>query len=240
LQKIINIAPFLILARILLPKDYGVISIVFMFTSVLSRFATPGFGSALLQREGDVEEYIDVVWTYDLMKSFAIALVIFFLGGWGAEFFHVAPEYVMIVRLSGVLPLITSLSNPRQCIFKNLEFKKIFIRDLVGQAVYVVVALIIALFISATAWALFLGHLALYISGAIITYILLPSMPRLSFKFSKLRDLMGYGKWIYGQQVLDYLLGFLDNILVGRMLGQSALGTYSRARDLPTIVSYRC
>lgn len=239
LQKIINIAPFLILARLLLPKDYGVIAIIFMFTNVLSRFATPGFGAALLQREGDIEEYINVVWTYDLIKSMAIALIIFFLGGWGADFFHVAPEYVMIVKLSGVLPLITSLSNPRQMyFFKNLEFKKIFIRDLIGQIVYVVVALVIALFISATAWALFFGYIALYISGAIITYILHPSIPKLSFKFFKLRDLMDYGKWIYGQQILDYLLGFLDNILVGRMLGQTELGLYSRARDLPTTVSY--
>ena len=239
LQKIINIAPFLILARILLPKDYGVIAVIFMFTNVLSKFATPGFGAALLQREDDVEEYIDVVWTYDLIKSIFIALIIFLFGGFVAEFFHVAPEYVMIVKLSGVLPLITAVSNPRQLyFFKNLEFKKIFIRDLLGQVCYVVVALVIALFISATAWALFFGYIALYISGMVITYILYPTMPRLSFKFSKLRDLIGYGKWIYGQQILDYLLGFLDNILVGRMLGQTELGLYSRARDLPSTVSY--
>jgi len=239
LQKILNIVPFLILARILFPQDYGIIAVVFMFTSVLDKFSTPGFGSALLQRKESIDEYIDTVWTYDLIKSIIIAGIIFVFGGLVGAFFHVPSEYVLIIKLSGILTIITAISNPRQLyFFKNLDFKKVFIRDLVGQAVYIIVALVVALFISASAWALFFGYVARYLSGMVVTYVFLPSLPKLSFKFSKLRDLIGYGKWIYGQQILDYLLGFLDNILVGRLLGQRELGLYSRARDLPTTVSW--
>jgi len=239
LQKVLNIIPFFILARLLVPEDYGVITVVFLFTTALDKFATPGFGTALLQRKGDVEEYINTIWTYDLIKSILIAIVIFLFGGMVGSFFHVQPEYEMIVRLSGLLTVISALSNPRQLyFFKNLEFKKVFIRDLIGQIAYITTALWWALFVGATAWALFLGYIARYLVSAFITYILLPGLPRLSLQFEKLKDLFSYGKWIYGQQILDYLLGFLDNILVGRMLGQTALGLYSRARDLPTTVSW--
>lgn len=239
LQKILNIAPFFILARLLVPEDYGVITVIFMLTSALDRFATPGFGTALLQRKGSVDEYINTVWTYDLVKSFFIAGIIFVFGDLVGNFFHVQPEYELIIKLSGILTIITALSNPRQLyFFKELEFKKIFIRDLVGQIAYILTALVWALFINATAWALFFGYIARYVVSAFVTYLLLPILPKLSFKFRKLKDLFGYGKWIYGQQVMDYFLGFLDNILVGRLLGQNALGLYSRARDLPTTISW--
>ncbi len=239
LQKIMGVIPFLILARILLPEDYGVITVVFTVTSFLDRLATPGFGTALLQKKGSVEEYLDIVWTYDLVKSVGIGALIFMSGDLASSFFHVSGSYELIIRLSGLFPILTALSNSRQIyFFKELHFRKVFIRDIAAQGAYIIVALSFALFVHASAWALFLGYVGRYIVGMIMSYVLYPAIPRLSFKFGKLRDLMEYGKWIYGQNLLEYVLGFLDTIFIGRLLGQRELGLYSRARDLPTTISW--
>lgn len=237
-QRLINLAAFFVLARLLMPKDYGVLAIVFIVTNFLDRVSAPGFGTALMQKRESVEHYLDTVWTFDLIKSILIAGLIFFLGGYISNFFKIEDSDAIIIKLSGLLIVISALSNSRQLyFFKNLDFKKVFWRDLAGHISYTLVAIGWALFISATVWALFVGYLARYVAGLIMSYILYPIRPRLVFYFSRLKDLFGYSKWIYGQNMLDYFLSSIDNIFVGRLLNTAQLGFYSRARDLPSTFS---
>lgn len=237
-QKLINLAPFFVLARLLRPEDYGVIAVVFMIIGFLDRFSTPGFSSALMQKQTQTEYYLNTMWTYELLKAAAIAIFLYASGGILGNFFHIHESQILLIQLSGILPFISALSNPKQFyFFSELDGRKIFWRDTIGQVAYLVISISIAYTISPTAWALFFGYIGRYIVSAGMSYVLAPAWPRLSFAFKRLRQLIPYGKWIYGQSVLDYLLGFVDNFLIGRFLGTEGLGLYTRARDLPTTIS---
>lgn len=239
-QKAIGFVSFFILARLLAPADYGVISAVFLAFGFLDLLTNPAFGDALTQKKESVEPYLDVQWTFDLIRTSILAVILFFIAPWLATFFNLAPTDVPLMRAAGLLLLIPMFGNVRQIyFFKQLNFRNIFIRDVISQVAFTSVAILYAWKVNASAAALFAGFLAQYVTGTIASYILYPSKPKFSFEFKKLRELLGYSKWVYGQNLADYLLGFLDRILIGRLLEPAALGFYAKAKDLaamPTVI----
>lgn len=232
IQKLLNIVTFFVLARLLAPEDYGAIAVLFIVIGFFSATTTPGFGKALLQRSGDIEAYLDSAWTFSLGKSIGVFLLIFFGAPFITEFFHVQ-EAAGIIRWSGILVVIGALANSREIyFFKRLDFQKIFWRDVISQIVYMGVAIGWALYIDASAWALFAGHVSRYIAGTVMSYVLYPHWQRMSFAFRKLKDLWWYSKWVVGQNIVGYILGIIDSAFVGRFLNPTSLGIYAKARDL--------
>ena len=231
-QKILSVGTFFTLARLLTPADYGVIAIALIITATIDKFTSPGLETALVQKRTDMEPYLDAIWTANVFRSFLLGLIIFWAAGPLSDFFDM-PEAIDVIRLSSLLVILPKLGNTRLIyFFTELNFKKIFWRDLSGQIAYTIIAIAWALFISASFWALFLGHISRLLISSLISYILYPSPPRFSFNFKPLLPLVNYSKWIMGQNILDYFIGLLDQIFVGKLLGVERLGFYSKARDL--------
>ena len=237
-QKLLNLVSFFVLVRLLSPKDYGILTVALLFSGVIDRFAAPGFSIALIQRKESPEKMIDTVWTFDLLRATLLAVIIFLLGGVIAEIFKIEESYKILIKMSGFFFVIGSFSNSRQLyFFRDLDYKKIFFRDLAGQIANTIVSVAWAIFVSSTVWALFIGQVSRHIVGAVSTYVLYPTAPRFSFRFRDLLGLVGYSKWVYGQNLLEYFLGAIDSMIVGRWLGPTNLGYYTRARDLPSMFS---
>lgn len=236
--KLINLVTFFILARLLVPGDYGVLAVTMFMVGVLDKLTDPGFGDALIQRKDSIEEYIDTFWTFDLIRYNLLALGLFLFGGIIANFFHLNASQAMVVRLGGLLLSISSFGNPRLIrFFRGLQYQKILIRDIASQIALGGTAILAAVFVSASSWALFIGQVGMYLMGLTFSYLLLPVRPRLNFSFGKLRTLFGFGKWIYGQNLLDYIFLYFDKLFIGRMLDPNTLGVYSKAKDLGSVAS---
>jgi len=236
-QKVLTIGTFFILARLLSPEHYGIMSVVFIIAGFADRFTTHGFDSALIQRGGEVESFLDDLWTLNVAKALGLCTLIYFLGGILSAYFHVR-DYAILISLSGLFVLIPNLANTRQIyFFKNLDFKKIFVRDISGYIAYTGIALWWALVISPTVWALFYAQLGRLVVTSAMTYVLYPVLPRIRFRIAKLRTLFNYSKWISGKTMVDYFLGIIDTLYVGRLLDPAALGAYSKADSLSSIVT---
>lgn len=236
--KVLNLVTFFILARLLIPADYGVMAVTMFMVGILDKLTEPGFGDALVQRKDSVEKYLNAVWTFDLIRYSLLACLLMFGGGWIAAFFHIDPSQTIVVRAGGVLLFLGALSNIRMINFaRGLQYRNIFVRDLASQIALGGVAIFVAATVSASPWALFAGQLGLYVMGVTFSYLLMPVRPRFDFQFGKLRELFGFGKWIYGQNLLDYIFQYFDKLLVGRMLDTNTLGLYSRGKDLGGLVT---
>lgn len=234
-QRILSFGTFFVMARLLKPEDYGVIAIILMVTAVVDRLTSHGLETALVQGGGEIDRYLDPIWTINLLKSLGLAVVIFFIAGPISVFFNI-PQALPLLRLSGLLIIFANLGNVRQIyIFTGLDFKKIFWRDLAGQLSYSVVAITWSIFISASAWALLSGHLSRLLVSALATYALYPSKPRFSFNFLSLKKFFSYSKWVVGQNMLDYFNSLIGQIFIGRFLGAERLGFYSKAADLASV-----
>lgn len=230
-QKGAGLLSFLILARLLTPADFGIISIIFIVPNLLDMLTTIGLEIALIQSKTDPQPYLNSIWTFNILKSFTIFLLVLLFAPLIAVFFHI-PDATLIVRLSGLCLLIGSLSNVAQLFFfKDIDFKKIFLRNASGVLAYNIVAVVLA-FSYKSYWPLFWGTVAQYIATSIATYWLHGFRPRLDFHFAHLKHLIKYSRWIYGQNLVNRLVPTIQNSFIAKMAGASDVGLFNKGISL--------
>jgi O-antigen/teichoic acid export membrane protein len=197
----------------------------------LDLISSHSFESALIQKKENIRPYLNEVWTFNVLKSLTIFTIIFFAAPLISNFFHLE-KAIWAFRLSGIFIVIGGFSNVAQLFFaKEIDFKKIFIRDFSGYLAYATIAIPSAIFFKSF-WALFFGTAGQYLAVVSATYALHEFRPRLSFKFARLKELIGYSKWIFGQNMLNDAIPMVENTLVGKMASATGLGLYSKAKSL--------
>src|SRR3989344_4010155 len=236
IQKVLSFGSLIILARLITPSDFGIITLATLAPGLLYTLTSPNFGATIIQSSKDLSSYLNVMWTFRIFRALIIALLVWFTGDWLASFFNIS-EAVWIVRLSSFAIVFQSFSNIGDLYFvKDIDFKKHFIRDLVIKIIYTIVAKGGA-FIFGSYLAIFLAMVAMGLGGLVMTYILSPYRPHFDFRFSKLKDLLPQTKWFYSQDLLGLVYSNADNILIGRFAGAGAVGLWGKANALATIPS---
>lgn len=231
IQKILGILSFFIIARLLTPADFGFMAIVLLIPNLLNAVTETGFATAALQRGGNIYSYLDPIWTIGIIKAILIALATFLAGPFIANYLH-ATQAVTAIRLGGMLIILYSLVNIGEIFFfKDLDLKKIFIRNLSRDIAYIITAVVGALLYHSY-WALVVATMVSYIVQTASTYILHPYRPKLSFNFYRLRDLVAYSRWIVVQGWLDQIYGFIEQAIVARTTNATSMGLYSKSKNL--------
>jgi lipopolysaccharide exporter len=228
IDQILYIIRLTILARLLAEYDFGLMGIAMLTMATLETFTRTGFREALIQKKEHAEDYLDSAWTILLVRGILLFACVYFLAPAAAVFFK-APEALLIIRVFGLSLLFRSLTNVGVVFFqKELEFNKQFLYEITGILTNFVVMVLLAIWLR-NAWALVLGFLARQFVQMVVSYIIHPYRPRLRFEPGQIKELFGFGKWIFGSSVLVFLVTQGDDILVGRILGAAMLGFYQLA-----------
>src|SRR3989344_4990509 len=230
-QKTIGFISFVILGRLLLPSDFGILVLMLLVPKFLESASDAGLSKALIQDQGNVERYLNPLWTFGILKSAAVAVIVFFGGPLIASYLH-AEHAILAIRLGGLFMLIQSFSNIGEIFFfKELDFKKVFVRNVCKDLAYTIVGIMVV-FATRSYWALVAATTASYFTQAISTYILHPYRPRFTFRFAPLWRFFGYSKWIVGQNWSQRIYGFLESTILARTLDVNNLGLFSKAKSL--------
>jgi O-antigen/teichoic acid export membrane protein len=228
IQRIFSLARLVILARILTPHDFGLMGIALLTMSTLETFSQTGFQAALIQKKENIESYLDAAWTVLILRGLLLFGILYFAAPFVASFFN-TPEAKPIIQVIGLSVLFQAFTNIGVVYFqKELEFNKEFIYQFAGTLADFIVA-ISAVLILKNVWALVFGMLAGSAVRCIISYLIHPYKPRLSRDLAKAKELFGFGKWVLGSSILIFLITQGDDILVGKLLGATALGFYQLA-----------
>jgi O-antigen/teichoic acid export membrane protein len=218
----------IVLARLLVPEDFGLLGIAILAVNVLETFSYTGFQSALIQKRDNIETYFDTAWTVSASRGLFLFLILLVSAPALASFFN-SPNAVLIIQIVATASLITGLRNVGIISFqKNLEFHKQFKFELPPNLVDLIVSVSLA-FILRDVWALVWGGMAGNLSRLFLSYYLHPYRPRLKFDKSQFKELFGFGKWVLGSSILIFLITQGDNVFVGKMLGVALLGLYQMA-----------
>ncbi|RKY42346.1 MAG: lipopolysaccharide biosynthesis protein, partial [Candidatus Omnitrophota bacterium] len=227
-QQLFRLGRLIILARILAPYDFGLIGIALLTVAILETFSQTGFQQALIQKKNNIEIYLDAAWSVLILRGFILFTILYFIAPYAAFFFN-APEAKPIIQVIGFAVLFQAFTNIGVIYFqKELEFNKQFIYKLSGTLADFVVVISVALILRSV-WALVFGLLAGAMVRLIVSYLIHPYRPHLSFDLKKTKELFGFGKWILGSSILIFLLNQGDDIFVGKLLGATALGFYQIA-----------
>jgi len=229
----LGIISSIILARLLLPSDYGLLAIATAIVSMMQGLTTTGFGSALIQKQEKPEEFLNTAWTFELVKYFLLFFILFFLAPLFALFFK-EPAAIAVLRVISFSLIFQGLTNIGIIYFrKRLDFKRQFIFNIVPQIIYIIVVIPLA-FILRNVWALVCANVVRGLVVCIISYIMHPYRPRLDFNIIKAKELFNFGKWILGQSIIVIITQQGITMFVGKFLGIPVLGFYNRAGAFST------
>lgn len=223
-----------ILARLLVPEDFGLMGIALLSLATLETFSETGFQQALIQKKKNIKEYLNPAWTIQILRGMTLFIILFLLAPYAAVFFN-APLAKPIIQIISLSLLVQAFTNIGIVYFqKDLEFNKQFLYELGGTLTDFLVAISAALILRSV-WALVIGFLAGSAVRLVVSYLIHPWRPRLDFDLIKAKELFGFGKWILGSSVLIFLVTQGDDILVGRFLGVVALGFYQMAYKISNL-----
>lgn len=225
ITRLLDLFRLLILARILVPEDFGLLGIAVLMIGTLDFFTQTGFDVALIQKKVAIAPYLDVAWTISVLRGVALFATAYMIAPYVAIFFG-APTAALILQVISLSLLLHAFKNSGIIYFrKELEFKKQVFFELTGTLVSFVVAIAFALTLK-NVWALALSVLAGSATSVIMSYVVHPYRPHLHLDFGKSRELFRFGKWFWSANASVFLSTNIDNMFVGRLLGPTSLGFY--------------
>lgn len=230
--KALDFGIILILARLLTPEDFGLISLVTIYIALANVFVEGGFAQAIIQRE-DIEElhYDTAFWT-SLGVGSLLTVITYLFGPSAFDYLFDEPALRPIVQVTSILFTITALRSVQQSILtRRLQFKQLALRRAAGTLIGGVVAIFLA-FADFGAWSLVALHLITAIVSVFVLWLASDWRPHLNFSLRCFHDLFSFGVHIAGRQLLAFFNRRGLNLLIGLFLGVSALGYYVLANRI--------
>ena len=236
LAQVISFVVSLVIARILDPSDYGVVSIVTVFFAFANVIISGGLNTALIQKkDADCEDY-NTVFTVSLFVAILIYLALFFAAPWIAAAYN-QNILVIIIRVLGLsLPIYAVKSIVCAHVSANLQFKAFFFATLGGTLASAVVGIYMAVR-GFGVWAL----VAQQLTNTVMDTVILFAVTKLKLSFGiarhRLRSLFGYGSRIMVSSLLGVTVNQLNPLFIGLRYTSADLSFYTKGRSFPEILS---
>jgi len=234
LERSLSLISTLILARILVPKDFGIVAMAMAMIGLIELLSSFSLDTALIQRRQATVGHYNSAWTLNLGASAVVGLLMAALAVPMSHFYR-EPNLVLVVCLLGVAATIQGLENIGVVDFrKQMRFDLEFRYQLTKKMLVFGVTIPLA-FILRSYWALVIGMLAGRVLILFYSYQAHPFRPRLSLR--EAAELMHFSKWMVAQNVVTFLRERSADFIVGRIAGASALGTFSLAAQIASMPS---
>lgn len=217
----------IILARLLSPSEYGLLAMVIVFTGFATLFKDLGFGAAIIQKESINDNDLSTSFWLNVAIGFFLFILFFFCAPL-ISIFYDNDELTSLVRIVSVNFIITSLATTHQSILvKEINFKartKVIMYSLFVSSIFGIVLAYLGYGVLALVYSLLCKSLC-----ELIGYLVLVKwMPIFVFDKSSFSKLFNFGSKVTLNSFLSYLNRNSDNLIIGKFLGESSLGIYSR------------
>lgn len=234
--QMVSLIVSIVLARILKPTDYSVVSVVTIFFNFANVLISGGLNTALVQKkEPDADDYSSVLFS-SLFLSIVIYITLFISAPTIANIYE-QEILVSIIRIMGIsLPITAIKSIWCAYISSNMLFKKFFFATIVGTVTSAVVGIVMAIN-GAGAWALVAQQV---INTLIDTLILIIStkVPLVfHFSLSKFKNLFNYGWKILVSSIIGTIYSELVPLVIGVKYTSTDLSYYTKGRSFPSLIS---
>lgn len=232
LIRFIGLFSTMVLARMLVPEDFGLVGLAVSFLAIIEGVTSINLGSALIKIRDESRELYDTAWTLGLIRSGVISLVIVISASFLPALMN-EPRLENVIYIIALQPLIQGLMNPRFIEFeKNLNYRPVFINNVTSKILSTTITVAIAV-IYQNYWALIIGSMASSLIGLCMGYAMRPYLPRWSL--GRVREIFGFTAWLSGVSILSSLNLRVDNFIVGGFLDTKHVGYYRVGEELTTL-----
>lgn len=222
----------LVLARILIPDDYGVIALVTVFITILNVFVDSGLGNALIQKkDADDLDFSSVFW-FNIVWCLVLYGLLFFAAPLFASFYG-RLELTNVLRILGLQVIISGVKNVQQAyVSRTMQFKRFFFATLGGTIGAAAIGIWMA-YHGYGVWALVAQQLFNTLVDTIILWITVKWRPKWQFSLIRLKVLFTYGWKLLVSSLLDTTYTEVRQLIIGKRYSSSDLAFYNRGTQFP-------
>lgn len=223
-----------ILARILTPGDYGVVSLVLIFINIANVFVSDGFGESLIQKKDAKEMDFDTIFWCSIFFSIFMYIVLFLCAPLIAKLFK-QPLLVSIVRVFAAKIPLSSLNTIQHAyVSRNLQFKKFFFSTLGGTIISGVVGIMLAIK-GFGVWAIVAQYLINSLIDSAVLLFTVKWHPRFSFSLKSVRELLGFSVKMTTASLINTVFVEMQSLLIGARYTSDELAFYKRGQQFPSL-----
>jgi len=231
-ERSIGLISTIILARLLIPEDFGLIAMAMSIIAILELLGAFGFDVAIIQNQTAERKHYDTAWTYNVLFAISSTLVLALLASPAAIFYH-EPRLENVIYLLALGNLIRGFENIGVLEFrKNMTFDKEFKfqlgKKLAGFFTTVPLAIILGSY-----WALVAGMLMGWFMGVILSFMLHAYRPRFSLAAS--HELFHFSKWLLITNLFNFIKIRSADFIIGRLSGPQALGLFTISYEISNL-----
>lgn len=228
-DRSIGIVSTAILARLLIPADFGLVAMAMSVIAVIELVTAFGFDIALIQKQKPAREHYDTAWTLNLLVT-AVGAALTAALAYPASAYYGDPRLAPVMLVIAAAWLVSGFANIGTVDFRrNMDFATEF-RMLATRRVITFAITMAAAWLFRSYWALIAGTAAGRIAGLILSYGMHPYRPRLSLKCT--RELLSFSGWMLVSGFASVLLSRVPHLVVGRAFGAQTLGVYTVSAEI--------
>lgn len=225
----------LILARILDPEHYGVLSLMVIFTTLANVFIQRGFNTALIQNKDVTEEDYSSVFYVTLGIAAVLYGVLFVSAPWIAKFYKM-PELVQPFRVLCLVLLPGALNSIQIAkVSRALDFRKIFRSNVAAVLISGIAGIVLAV-MGAGLWALVAQYLLNITVACLVMWFTVRWRPQWVCNLQRIKVLFAYGWKLLVSGLIDTLYQDLRSLVIGRKYDSSTLAYYNRGKQFPQFI----
>lgn len=234
IQATIQVTQFvvsIVLARILFPKDFGLIGMVGIFIAIGKTITDGGFGQSLIRTKHPEADDYSTVFLFSMVTSILFYVILYFSAPWVATFFG-EPILISVLRVYGIAILVSALSTIQSIkLNKELKFKTQFKLLLPSMLISSAIAIWMA-YSSYGVWSLVAKELVFSILATIQLWIYSKWSPRLIFSSEKFKKHFTFSSNLLLTELFKRVFANGFDIVIGKLYSAAQLGLFTRAKSI--------
>lgn len=236
--QIVNFIVSIILARLLLPEDYGIIALVSVFITICDKLVVSGFATSLIQKKDADNLDFSTVFFFSVVMSLVLYALLFFSAPLIADFYSAYDRAMLIavIRVMGIQVIVTAVNSVQQAfVSRTMQFRKTLYSTSIAAVLSATVGIWMA-YAGYGVWALVAQYCVNVVTVMIVLWIVVRWRPAFAFSMQRFRSLFAYGWKIFAASMIKVLYNDLRSLVIGKFYTASDLAYYNKGQSFPQLV----
>lgn len=230
--RVVDFVNLLILARLLVPADFGVTALAMALVLIIDSILEVPVTQALVRLPTIDKQHLDTGFTLAVLRGIAVAALT--IGcAWPYSWINGDPELVPVVCILAIGTVVKGLYSPAMVYFaRNIDFRPTFIAETTSKVCGLIAAIVIV-YTEGGYWALVANYVVAASVTTMMSYVFAHYRP--AFSLRRLGDFAGFMGWFTASQVVSALNWQYDRLMIGAYVPKALLGRYTVANDVSLI-----
>jgi len=230
-MRLLGLITTVVLARLLTPTDFGIVAIAMIIAGAVETLSQTGQWLALMRHPAPTREHYDSAWTISMLLGIGLGITIWLAAPVTVFYFH-EPRAGAVVHVVAFRTMLAGLENIGVVNFRrDFRFRAQFAYNSSPSIVSFFVVLLSAALLR-NYWALVIGIISQQIATVLLSYVMEPFRPRISF--AKVGEIWSFSVWTLSRSIGFYFTEQIDKVAVGGFAGAATMGRYEVASDVGT------